>query len=145
MPIEKSAGAVVFRKEKGKLIYLLIQYGLGHWGFPRGNLAKGESWQEAAEREIVEETDLKGIKFIHDFKEVSKFFYKKDGETIYKIVTFFLAETTEEEIKLSFEHKDYKWLEYNEAFDLITYKDSKETLKKAENFLKKKISIISAQ
>lgn len=136
MSIEKSAGAVIFRRSDDKILYLLIQYGLGHWEFPRGLLEVGEGWLQAAEREIKEETGLKDIKFVSDFKASSKFFYKKEGKTVFKIVTYFLAETEEEKIKLSFEHKDYKWLEYSEALNLLTYKESKEILKRAEEFLK---------
>lgn len=42
MPVEKSAGAVIFRKEEGKIYYLLLHYQARHWDFPKGHLEKGE-------------------------------------------------------------------------------------------------------
>lgn len=134
MPIEKSAGAVVFRRNK-KIKYLIIQYGRGHWGFPRGIIEKGESFQDAAQREIEEEVGIKDIEFTPGFKEWIKFFYKHEGKNIMKIATFLLAETRSREVKLSFEHKDYKWLEYDGAHEKLTFKNSREILKKANEFL----------
>lgn len=138
MPIEKSAGAVVFRWENQKTKYLLIQYGWGHWEFPRGLIEKGESLEKAARREIEEEVGIKDIQFIPGFKEWIKFFFKLKGKNIMKIATFLLAETKTKKVKLSFEHKDYAWLEYKEALEKLTFKNAKEILKKANDFLSKK-------
>lgn len=135
MPIEKSAGAVVFRRENNKRKYLLIRYAWGHWEFPRGLIKKGENLKETAKREIEEETGIKKIKFIPGFKEWIKFFFRLKGKTIMKIATFLLAETRTKEVRLSFEHKDYAWLEYDEALEKLTFKNSKEILKKANAFL----------
>jgi len=137
MPIEKSAGAVIFRRENNKIKYLLVQYAWGHWGFPRGLVEKGEDLTETAKREIEEEVGIKEIKFIPGFKEWIKFFFKLKGKTIMKIATFLLAETNTKKVKLSFEHKGYKWLSYEEALTQLTFNNAKEVLKKAHNFLKK--------
>jgi 8-oxo-dGTP pyrophosphatase MutT (NUDIX family) len=136
MPVEKSAGAVVFRRENKKIKYLLIQYAWGHWEFPRGLIEKGESLEDTARREIEEEVGIKDIEFIPGFKEWIKFFFRLKGKNIMKIATFLLAETKTEEVKLSFEHKDYAWLEYDAALERLTFKNSKEILKKANDFLK---------
>jgi len=135
MPIEKSAGAVLFRRENGKIKYLLIKYGWGHWEFPRGLIEKGESLEETARREIKEETGIEDIKFIPGFRKWIKFFFKLKGKNIMKIATFLLAETKTKEVKLSFEHQDWAWLEYKDALERLTYDNSKEVLKKAHNFL----------
>ena len=152
MPVDRSAGAVIFRKEdknlaygenlvsrfaRNNIKYLLIQYEAGHWGFPRGLIEKGEKMEETAYREIEEEVGIKDIEFIQGFKEWVKFFYKFKGKNIMKIATFFLAETQTKEIKLSFEHKNYVWLEYGDALKKLNFKNSKEILKKANDFLKK--------
>jgi len=134
MPIEKSAGAIVFRRNE-EIKYLLIQYKWGHWEFPRGLIEKGESLEETARRQIKEEVGIEDIKFIPGFKEWIKFFFKVKGKNIMKIATFLLAETETEEVKLSYEHKDYLWLNYEEALRQLTFKDSKEILKKANDFL----------
>jgi hypothetical protein len=46
-----------------------------------------------------------------------------------------LAQTKTKEIKISFEHQDYKWLEYKEALELVTFKNGKDLLKKANDFI----------
>lgn len=135
MPIEKSAGAVIFRKNK-KIKYLLIQYSWGHWEFPRGIVEKGETLEDAARREIKEEVGIKDIEFIPGFKEWIKFFFKLKERNIMKIATFFLTKAKTKKVKLSFEHKDYAWLDYEEALEQLTFKNSKEVLKKANDFLK---------
>ena len=137
--MEKSAGAIVFRRNK-KTKYLLIQYGWGHWEFPRGLIEKGESLEDTARREIKEEVGIEDIRFISGFKEWIKFFFKFKGRNIMKIATFLLAESKTEKVKLSYEHKDYAWLDYKEALNRLTFENSREVLKKANDFLVKKLT-----
>jgi len=144
MPVEKSAGAIVFRRNK-EIKYLLIQYGWGHWEFPRGLIEKGESLKDTARREIKEEVGIEEIRFISGFKEWIKFFFKLKGKNIMKIATFLLAETKTEKVKLSYEHKDYAWLDYQGALNRLTFENSKKVLRQADNFLKKQESRIDNQ
>jgi len=159
MPIEKSAGAIVFREEGDEIYYLLLHYPTRakrrvedegklrrrqtsstdakkeYWGLPKGRLEREEKIEETARREIKEETGLKDIKFIDGFREEDKYFFTKEGNKIFKTVTFLLAETKTKEIKISWEHLGFKWLSYEEALKQLTFKNSKEMLKKANHFL----------
>jgi 8-oxo-dGTP pyrophosphatase MutT (NUDIX family) len=144
MPVEKSAGAIIFRKENNKIFYLLLHYpGASHraekdyWDFPKGHIEKGEKIEDTVKREIFEETGLKDIKILSGFKETIKYFFKFEGENILKFVTFFLAETKEKNVQISFEHIGYEWLPYEEAIEKLTFKNAKEILKRANKFLKK--------
>ena len=134
MPIEKSAGAVIFRKNK-KIYYLLLHHQAGHWDFPKGIIEKGEKLKETAKREVKEETGIEDIKFIEGFQEWIKYFFKLKGKAIFKIVTFLLAETKEKEVKISWEHIDYKWLPHKEALEQLTFGNTKEILQRAHQFL----------
>ena len=142
MPIEKSAGAVIFRKEGNKIYYLLLHYPSNakapreYWDFPKGHIEKGEKIEETVKREVKEETGLKDIKLIEGFKEWIKYFFKFKGKNIFKIVTFFLAETKTKTVKVSFEHIGFKWLPYEEAIEKLTFKSAKDILKKANDYLK---------
>ena len=136
MPFEKSAGAILFRKEEGKIYYLLLHYEMGHWGFSKGHIEKGESLEDTVRREVKEETGIEDIEILDGFKEWIKYFFKLKDKNIFKIVTYFLAETKRKEVKISWEHIEFKWLSYEEAQNLLTFKNSKEILKKANNFLK---------
>jgi len=143
--IEKSTGAIIFRRENGKIFYLLLYYpSLSHraeknfWDFPKGHIEKEENEIDTAKREIFEETGIKEIKFLDGFKEQIKYFFKWKGENILKYVTFYLAETNQKEIKISPEHLDWCWAEFETALTLLTHKNSKDILKKAKAFLEGK-------
>ena len=133
MRSEKSCGAIVFKFEKGKPIYLLL-FGPTYWGFVKGLVEKGESEEETALREAEEETGMK-IKLLPGFKERINYTYKFDGELIKKEVVFFAAEAPKQDVKLSSEHEDFKWLEFDEAFKLTKYKNQKEILQRAHRFI----------
>jgi len=135
MKQEKSAGAIVYRKEKEPM-FLLLHYEMGHWDFPKGKIEANEKGLETVKREIQEETGIKDIKILKDFKEKIHYYYKFEGELITKTVVFYLAKTDTENVKLSFEHIGFIWLPYEKAIDKLTYKNAKEILKKANDFLK---------
>ncbi len=141
MPFEKSAGAVIFRKEGGKICYLLLHYPSSakaekeYWDFPKGHIEKGEKELDTVKREVEEETGLKDLVFLDGFKEWIKYFFSFEGKNIFKIVTFYLAETNCKEIKISDEHTGYQWLLFEEALEQLTFKNAKKILKKAESFL----------
>jgi len=139
MPVEFSAGAIIFRKEGDKIFYLLLHYPSEskkeYWGLPKGRIEKGENLEEAAKREVYEETGLKDIKFIDGFKEKEEYFFVREGKKIFKTVKFLLMETKNEEIKISWEHLGYKWLLYDEAKEQISFKNAKEIIQKADDFI----------
>ena len=59
MKTEKSCGAIVARKtESGREILLIRHVNGGHWAFPKGHVEKGETEEQTALREILEETGL---------------------------------------------------------------------------------------
>jgi len=141
MIYEKSSGIIVFRKEKNKIFYLLLYKKANPpykeaWDFPKGNVEKGEDEIKAAKRETFEETGIKSLKFIPDFREKIKIFYRKGDKLVLKEIIFYLAETKTKRVKISFEHNDYAWLPFQKALKKLTYKKSKEILKKANELLK---------
>jgi 8-oxo-dGTP pyrophosphatase MutT (NUDIX family) len=152
MTIEKASGVVIFYRENKEIYYLILDYGYDYWGFSKGHMEDGEKSKGTAIREAEEETGIKDLNFINDFEEKSEYSYELDGKKIYrennkdfsnlddkdifKIVSYFLAETKTKKITISSEHKAYKWLTYQDALEKLTYKDCKETLEKANRFLK---------
>lgn len=138
MTKERSCGAVVFRKQKDDVKYLLLHYEAGHWDFPKGNQEKNEKEEQTAAREIREETGIEDIDLVDGFKETIKYFYKKGEETVYKEVIFFLAKSSTEHVTLSSEHIGYTWVSYEHGMKKLTYNNAKELLEKADKFLKDK-------
>ena len=138
MAQEKSCGAVVYKSQKdGSAKYLLLHYEAGHWDFPKGNQEKNEKEEQAAAREIKEETGIEDIEFLDGFKEAIKYFYKKGEETVYKEVVFFLIQSATEKVELSREHVGYAWMSYEHAQKKLTFNTSKDLLRKANQFLYK--------
>ncbi|MDP1538743.1 MAG: NUDIX domain-containing protein [bacterium] len=162
MVLEKSAGAIIFYREGNEIYYLLLHYPTQakrrvgdegklqrrqtsstdpekeYWGFPKGHIEKKEKLEETAKREVEEETGLKDIKFIDEFKEQEKYFFTENRKKIFKTATYLLSETKIKEIKTSLEHLGFKWLPYEEALEQLTFKNAKEILKKANDHLNQK-------
>lgn len=136
MKHEKSCGLIVFYRDDDGLNYLLLHYPEGHWDLPKGHVEVDEGEKETALRELYEETGIKNVKFIEDFREKIHYFFKSEDELISKTVVFFLAEAKEKAIELSHEHKNFTWLEYEKAHEKLTFKNVKDLLKKAQNFVK---------
>jgi bis(5'-nucleosidyl)-tetraphosphatase len=135
---EKSCGAVVFILEDGVAKFLLLNYAAGHWDFVKGNVESNESEKDTVIRELREETSITEAQFVDDFREAISYFYRRQGLTVRKEVVFFLMEAYSDKVRLSFEHINFVWLTYKQAIEKITFKNSKEVLQKAYEFLKKK-------
>jgi len=142
MPKEQSAGAVIFRIENKERRYLLLHYPTSkrakkeYWDFPKGHLEKGETEQQAAVREVQEETGLHDITFASGFKERIQYYFRVEGKTIFKTVVFFLAFTKKKEIKISFEHKGFVWLSFEKAMKKLKFANARRILRAANQFLK---------
>ena len=131
---EKSCGAVVYLKEQ-EVNYLLLLYGAGHWDFVKGNVEPNESEKETVIRELREETGIIDAQFIDGFREKIEYFYRRQGATVHKEVIFYLINTHSEKVKLSYEHVDYTWLNYEHAMEKLTFKNARDILQKAHNLL----------
>jgi len=131
---ERSAGAVVFRESDSREYLLLLN--AGRWDFAKGNIERGESEMQAAMREVGEETGLKSVRLVEGFRRVVRFFYRREGKTIYKEVVYFLGRAEEGTVKVSFEHQDYGWFKVKEALSTLSYENSRKVLRDAEGFLK---------
>ncbi len=131
----------MFRRFLGGRQYLLLHYHFkgDYWDFPRGNIKQGETTRQAAMRETREETGLLAddLIFVEGFEESASWHYRLRGETVFKRVTYFLAESKTEDVKISKEHVGYKWLGFADALRVLRYKNSKKLLLKAKEFLER--------
>lgn len=137
MITETSGGAIIFRKEDNKILYLLLDY-KSRFDLVKGDVLPGETEKETAAREIEEETGITDIIFVDNFRETIEYSYRWENDLLYKKITFFLAETKTKDIRISFEHFGYKWCEFGEAMRLIKFRNTKEILKKADELLNSK-------
>lgn len=135
---ERSAGAVVFRRESGSARYLLLKYPAGHWDLPKGNIEKGEEPIQTMLREVREETGLVDLEVVSGFEKKIEYFYRREGKKVHKTVVFFLAETWTEKVTISFEHQDCGWFDFEEAVKRVTYPNARRLIREAQNFVEEK-------
>lgn len=133
---QHSAGILVYTQDKGHRKYLLLQYVGGHWDFAKGKLEKDETTKQAAIRELKEETGLE-VELIPGFEEALSYTFKERGNFIHKTVVLFVGHTHSQEVTLSREHQQHAWLPFQQAYQQLTYKNAREILAQAENFLRK--------
>ena len=131
---EISAGVVIFRKDS-KLLFLLLYYPSGHWDFVKGKIEENENTHQTVVRETKEETGITDLDFVDDFEESIEYDFQYEGELIHKKVIFFLAKTSIEKIKISHEHLDYVWLEFEDALEKTTYQNARSVLSRANQLL----------
>ncbi|MFA6365301.1 MAG: NUDIX domain-containing protein [Candidatus Paceibacterota bacterium] len=137
---EFSAGIIIFRRTKEGPKFLLLYHGGPYWNFPKGKL-EGETNFKAALREVQEETGIieSQLKFKSWFKVQDQFTYTRDRQRIFKVVTYYLAETKQQEVKIKIvpenhqgeKHEGYGWFLHNDASRLLLSPTLKQNLKKA--------------
>ena len=130
---ERSCGAVVFRKINEDYRYLLIRNRRSsNWSFPKGHVEAGESQEDTAMREVLEETGLH-INIIPGF--ISKSQYSIQNK-IQKTVQLYVATTIDTQTRIQAEEiEDYIWLTYENALRSLKFENDKTILTDAREFL----------
>jgi dATP pyrophosphohydrolase len=102
------------------------------WQGVAGKIEVGETAPEAAIRELKEETGFEPFRmFVAD--HVSKF-YETHGDRI-NLVPVFGIEVDREDVKISEEHCDFKWEDFETARDTLVWKGQKEGITAVNNML----------
>jgi 8-oxo-dGTP pyrophosphatase MutT (NUDIX family) len=95
--------------------FLILQYSqkgpkdnhlIGKWGIVSGKNEKSENKRECAIRELMEETGIRAD--IKDLEEIGLYYYLGNVNRV--VYDFILKVDKKPNIKLSKEHKDYKWV-----------------------------------
>jgi 8-oxo-dGTP pyrophosphatase MutT (NUDIX family) len=133
---ETSAGGVVYRIDGGQPFVLLIRDSYQNWGFPKGHLERGERPEEAALREVTEETGLTDLA-VRGPLDVIDWFFRFRGQLIHKVCHFFLMETAEVETcpQRTEGITACKWLSFDEAQSVLSYANARDVLKRAQDVI----------
>lgn len=92
-PTSQAAGGVVVRKENGRILIGLVRDRDSRaCMLPKGGVKESESFEEAARREIAEETGLTDLKYITELGEGSRLTFKK---TVWKTTHYLLFVTNQ--------------------------------------------------
>lgn len=92
----------------------------GEWEQVGGNMEKGETPEEAIQREVFEETGIANIKVVSQLyttyiEEIRTHLLEQNPY----LILVFLCETEMEEILLSEEHQNFKWVDKQECLRIL--------------------------
>jgi 8-oxo-dGTP pyrophosphatase MutT (NUDIX family) len=134
---EFSAGGVLVRRLRGRWMVAAIRPAgkkPGTWALPKGRIDEGERGEEAALREVAEETGAHG-RSLGKLGDV-RYWFNWDGERVFKVVSFFLVRYRRGRLgaipaEFAHEVEEVRWLPLPEGIDLLAYKGEREMAQKA--------------
>lgn len=139
--IEVSAGGLVLKKTRRGVLFAMVKDSYGKWTFPKGHVRRGESFQDAAAREVEEEVGLMNLRLVSKLETIDIWFrdrYVYKGKLIHKFIHYFLftahprAKLRKPEIKETGERiRGVAWVSAQEVLKRSNYKDMKPIIKKA--------------
>ncbi len=119
MEQRRSAGGIVIG-DKGTLAIVKSRNGNGCFFFPKGHLHTGETDEEAARREITEETGLLDLEYIADLGIYERPSLKYNGVT--KPIHMYLFATAPRSILIpGSEIATIQWAHYQKMVDLFAH------------------------
>ena len=134
--VETSAGGVVVRCSSDGPRVLVIRDPYKHWSFPKGHIDDGESPEEAARREVLEETGLSGLT-IHHTLSVIDWYFRHKGQPIHKYCHYFLFESPSGEPRPQLDEgiTACRWVPMEEALELLRYENARAVLRESMQFV----------
>ena len=127
----KQVDSYIYRNTDAGPVYLMLKRSMGKyyehlWQGVAGKIEKGETAVQTILRELKEETGKKPVKMFAADHIASFYDARKDR---IQMVPIFGIEVENSEVQLSEEHSEYKWVSFEEAVALLTWKGQKEGLR----------------
>jgi mutator protein MutT len=136
---EFSAGGVVVRDEREVVVIVPTRRaadGSSVVALPKGHVDPGETPEQAATREVREETGVRA-RLVERLGE-TRYWYRRDGRTIPKAVVFFLFEYVEGDVsKHDEEVEQARWVSLEDGARELTYAGEREMVELAIDYLRK--------
>jgi 8-oxo-dGTP diphosphatase len=119
--VEAAGGVLVRPREDRYELCLVHRPRYNDWTLPKGKLDPGETFEEAALREVEEETGLR----CELGRELQSTHYV-DGKGRPKIVRYWLMEVVDGEFQPNDEVDELRWMTPYEAVQALTYERDRE-------------------
>ena len=133
----------VYKKGDAEFLFCIVKEADGHWGFPKGHKEEGESDEEAALRELREETGIEKVDLIREQKFSEHYSFVRDEDRVEKTVVYIIGivDTTEHLRSPEFrdEISECKWVPYAHAKQTLTYPEAREVLDRAWEYMQKSL------
>lgn len=122
-----SGGAVITLRDGAPYVALIATRGKTRWGLPKGAVSEGETSEQAALREVLEETGLQAE--IVKPLDTIEYFFRAGDTLIHKRVDFYLMRYLAGELtpQLS-EVDDVEWVELSEAIERASFESERKLL-----------------
>jgi 8-oxo-dGTP diphosphatase len=134
-----SAGGVAYRRRNGRVQVALISVGTNpRWQLPKGLMDNGEKTEEAAQREVREETGLETtLEKLIDKIEYWYFATEKGSRVRYhKFVYFYLLKYVKGDVRNhDNEVNEARWYEIEKAAEVLAFDSEKKVVRKAVELL----------
>lgn len=129
---ELSAGGVVYRRTESSAQVLICRTSTTHtWVIPKGLVDRGETNEQAAIREVREETGITA-RIVEPLDPPEHYIYTRNGVRIFKTVHYYLMEyVSGTEADHDHEMDDVSWLSFSAAIDMVTYDSARSVLERA--------------
>ncbi|MBX7067312.1 MAG: NUDIX domain-containing protein [Parachlamydiales bacterium] len=138
MQKDESFGVIPLRRSKGFWEVFLIQHNRsGYWGFPKGHAEANETPEQAAFRELKEETNLELVSLIQTEPLKEQYTFILDRRRVFKQVLYYIAEVGGDIILQKGEIHDGGWFPFPEAIARVTHQEGKTLLLQIEKNLPK--------
>jgi 8-oxo-dGTP diphosphatase len=118
----RAAGGVIVRRVDGNPeVALVHRPKYDDWSLPKGKLDRGEGWEEAALREVEEETGLR-CRLLEELDSVAY----RDPKGRSKVVRYWLMEAVSGSFEPNKEVDRFDWLALDDALARLTYERDRE-------------------
>ncbi|HEV8658617.1 MAG TPA: NUDIX hydrolase [Thermoanaerobaculia bacterium] len=122
-----SGGAVVTTRNGAAYVALIATRGRTRWGLPKGAVGQGETSEQAALREVLEETGLQAE--IVKLLDTIEYFFRAGDTLIHKRVDFYLMRYLAGDLKPQLsEVDDVEWVELSEAIERASFESERKLL-----------------